>query len=233
MSKSNFKKLRKSWKIEIPLSNKLGQGSIKDFNNILNKDGKYRNIELAERTVYNYIEDCKLLGQATQSASNIATLINKSGVVASDTTSRMTEFSNRKIGFENPEVDAFMNLVGRKLSHIAQQLNLEIELYSECYAFGISSWAQMIKLQILEIGKIEDYEDTVESLSDFLKSIYLARESMEDFLETLSIMTIQTNKLYNEGIKKLYDAVSQIIEEFNISIEMAESFKLDLQELGG
>jgi len=231
MHKSKFKRLRKSWQLEIPLTQSLNISSIKDFNKILLQQEKRELSSGVNKTIYDLMEDSGLVFEATRSVTTISDLLKSTANKANELTTKMIEFADRNIGFDNPEVDAVMTRSGRYFYQMAQRFSLQVELFAENYALSISALPKLMKLQYEISGEYDDIQDTTEALDGLMMATSVSISSMKGFQETLAGMEKQRNDLYNEGLEELYQSITQVVDEFSVALDMTTNMKDDLLEL--
>ncbi|WP_396632012.1 DUF4365 domain-containing protein [Maribacter sp. R86514] len=223
ISKSNIKKTKKRWKIEIPLRNVLNLKSKLIIQKLLTNTGQeYQSIKIFkgqnidDHTIYDILEKIKCIEDATQSTLKTIEHLNFLDKKSKESNKHLLNFNKRGLSSTSPQVVAYVGSYAKNINLTSKRMENECEIFSETFGQGLFAYEQalMINYEITkDISAVRDSIVNIQNVPSSIKQAILGMEFLRDSLEQLP----NDYKTLNEAKKQMLQIITIIIEEYKIA----------------
>lgn len=233
IKESNFKKNKRRWKIDIPLSQKLNENSLNRLAKILSKRND-KNFSVfigseGEENEFELLEDIKSINEATQSILRIGEITNVQTQATLEFNNKLKSFTAQRLLIDDNQVVAAYKAFANSIIIAAKRIENEIEIFSHLYSVGIFAFEKIIlKLYFLGI-KMSDLEVDVSPISIVPSQIEFAIQSFSNLKSSMADMDIQSPQV--KEAKKIYSEVIDLMcNEFIAGKEITENLLAKINE---
>ncbi|MCA6068106.1 DUF4365 domain-containing protein [Chryseobacterium sp. RG1] len=158
---TNLKRNKKSWKIEIPFKQEFNEKSEKRLTKIASvKNDKRFDIyrgRVDSNNIKDIIEDLRSLNNATDCLSNIAAIIEKQTKETINMGDKLKELSLKNTPNAITEFSILYKGISRTMNITTKRIETEVELFSQLYSVGITSFEKFLITQYTFILKLEEF----------------------------------------------------------------------------
>jgi hypothetical protein len=211
INESNFKKNKKQWKIEIPLSQKFSEKSKDRLKKLLSvRNDKKFTIYTGEDSEdeFSLLEDIKCLTEATKSINRITEITKDQTEITLSFTEKIKFFTANGNFINDPQVLSANKGFSNSLIITAKRMENEIEIFSDLYSTGIFAFEKVIlRLHFYGIS-LKDLNIDFEPVKAVIPMTEYALNSFSGVKHTALEMNINS-----QGFK---DAKNQYVEVIDL-----------------
>lgn len=249
ITEANLKKNKKSWKIEIPFKQEFSEKSEKRLLKIVSEKNDKR-FDIYRGTVdsndiEDIIEDLKSLGNAVDCLNNITAIIERQTEETINMGDKLKELSKKNLPNVITEVSILYKSISRTMNITTKRIETEVELFSQLYSVGITSFEKFLITQHTSILEIEKFVG--DNMTQLPIQVYSALSEYVDLKETLKVNfgqlpnqidyalfeyinlkeTLKNTPTYNfpffkEAKNQLVEVLNFLIHEFQDAKELTE-----------
>lgn len=228
INKSNFKKNKKQWKIEIPLSQKLNEKStdrLKKLLSVHNDKNFNPYIGGDSEDEYSLFEDIKCIQEATKSLNRITEITKDQTEVTLAFNEKIRLFTTSGIFINDPQVSSLFKGFTNSLLITAKRMENEIEIFSNLYSIGIFAFEKIIlKLHYHGIS-LKDLAIKPETIKEVIPMIDFAYDSYLGVKQTATEMNINSpgfKEAKNQYVEVIDLLCSELLASKIITINLVE-----------
>ncbi|WDF62378.1 DUF4365 domain-containing protein [Flavobacterium sp. KACC 22763] len=233
ISKENFKKTRKRWKIEIPYSQKLDEKSKSELTSLLSKqnDKNFR-IYMGEEDEGGYLllEDIQCLPEATISINKLSEItrsLNDKAVVFKE---KLFSFISEGLSEESPQILSLYKGFGDSIKIISKRTECETEIFSHLYSVGIFTFEKIaLKMHYNGLKAVDFGADfsVADNLPFTIKYALDSFLSLKDAMATVSI----NHPVFKEAKEQYLEVMELLCFELNVAKTITENLVYKIHEL--
>ena len=207
MSKSNFVKNKKSWKIDIPFENVLSEDTNSDLNAMLNKTSI--SINKDEKNPFENIVGLQYSAAAKGSSEMMMSAIRIFNEDLVRTNQNLSDSAKHGFTIESIQNQPYINKIIFNLDALSMRLKTENGIYSKVFTHAAVCFQKSAKLAADFPESINNYKILYDSWTKLPPAFKVAAESAE---------FLKSKLLKWEKVKKLYEPLKQVIEEIETVI---------------
>jgi len=233
ISKENFKKTKKQWKIEIPYSQKLDENSKNTLANLLSKqnDKNFR-IYMGEEDEdgFSLLEDIQCLSEATISINKLSEITRSLNEKTESFNKKLISFAHQGLSEDSPQISSLYKGFGDSVKVISKRTENEIEIFSHLYSVGIFTFEKIVLkmhyhgLKSLELGADFGPADNLPSTIEFALNSFL---SLKNSIATVSI----NHPVFEEAKKQYLEVMEFLCFELSVAKTITENLVFKIHEL--
>lgn len=234
IKEENFKKNKKKWKIDIPLSQKLNDKSKTRLINLLSKkNDRSFNIFRGEGDIedpYHLIEDVKCIEQATVCIYNISDINKDITEITLQLKDKIEYFTDQKIHISDPQISSSFKGYSNSLVIKSRRLENEIELFSDLYSVGVFAFEKAILYLLLNGVKAKDLEVNTTIIDNVPTEIEVALTSYLDLKHAVNSLNLGS-PAFKDAKKTYLEVIDLICFELEAAKNITESLLKKIHEL--
>lgn len=235
--RSNLKKTKKRWKIEIPKKQEFNEKSKGKLTKILsNKEDKSFVFDLYKGkiepdTLFDFAENTECISESVDTVDKIIDIINELREKTNKFNSKLTSFLNNGLSDKDSQVKASIKGFGRDLNITSRRLENEVKLFSELYSEGFSAYEKVILFYYLITKNSKNLIIALQSIRDIPNSVDEALNGIKVMRSGISKLPKKYSVLKEAKIF-LLEVIDMLIYEFNESKNMANTIieKFEIKE---
>lgn len=222
----NFKKNKKKWKIEIPYKQEFSEKSqIKLVKIASEKNDEKFDIyrgRIDSNEIKDIIEDFKSIINATDCLNNIATIIDKQTKETHDMGEKFKQLNQERPLNYVSEVSILYKSISRTMNLTAKRIETEVELFSQLYSVGITSFEKfLITLKTFNL-KFEDFITEDHSIRQIPEQIDSALVEYINLKETFRSVPTNNFSFFKEAKNQHIEVLNFLICEFQDAKELTK-----------
>lgn len=234
IKQSNFKKNKKKWKIDIPLSQKLNDKSKVRLTNLLSKknDRNFKIYSGEDNTedAYHLLEEIKCISQATDCINKITDITKAQTEKTLELNEKLISFTNQHMSIQDPQVISAYKGFSNVMMITARRLENEIELFSELYSTGIFAFEKVVVNLLLHGIRSKDLEVSIYAVDVVPNQIAFALTAFSSLKETASILDFNT-PAFKDAKKSYLEVMDLICFELEAAKRITERLLEKLHQL--
>lgn len=161
ITETNLKRNKKSWKIEIPFKQEFSEKSEKRLVKIASiKNDKRFDIyrgRVDSNEIKDIIEDLRSLNNAADCLFNIAAIIERQTQETINMGDKLKEVNLKNTPNATSEVPNLYRGISRTMNITTKRIETEVELFSQLYSVGITSFEKFLITQHTSILKLDEF----------------------------------------------------------------------------
>lgn len=123
-----------------------------------------------------------------------------------------------------------VNTAADDMNSFNKRLGVEIPLFSETYKRGIDCFSNALKISItLKSDKVEDIENTINSIDVFIGAILDSNQNCKDFRDAVYDFPRMT-KEFNQAKRVCLSILDSLMNEFDIAVNLARALQVEFEE---
>lgn len=203
ITENNLKKNKKRWKIEIPFKQEFSEKSqnrlIKIASEKNDKNFDVYRGRIDSNEIKDIIEDFKSINNATDCLNNITTIIEKQTKETHDMGEKFKQLNQEKSLNYASEVSILYKGISRTMNLTAKRIETEVELFSQLYSVGISSFEKfLINIKFFDL-KFEDFVPEDSSIRQLSEQIDSALSEYINLKETIRSLPTNNFSFFKEA----------------------------------
>lgn len=233
ISKENFKKTKKQWKIEIPYSQKLDERAKGKLTRLLSKQNdKNFSVYMGEEdeTGYLLLEDIQCLPEATIS-------INKLSEITQSLNHKTTLFKEKLFSFvgegllvDSPQILSLYKGFGDSIKIISKRTECETEIFSHLYSVGIFTFEKIVLKMHYNGLKAIDFGADFSVADNLPSTIGFALETFTSLKNTMATVSIN-HPVFEEAKEQYLEVMELLCFELNVAKTITENLVCKIHEL--
>ncbi|MDV6166910.1 DUF4365 domain-containing protein [Flavobacterium sp. DG1-102-2] len=225
INEGNFKKVKKRWKLDIPLNQKFNSTSINRLSKL------FTSLDINATTLDSTTETGRAihLENSTLHLSNMSDIIWELTELTKSVTDNITDFVDKKYTNKSPQVSKVFANFSAKLRLYSWKLEEEINLFSKSYSLAVNDMDILFTKTIAANLDVREYLD-VALFSSSLNNTTLIITNMETLKNEVINLSIE-HPLYKEAKKQHLEVIDLIIFEMTEAKKITENLVNNFQLL--
>lgn len=226
ITKNTLKRTKKRWKIEIPYKQEFNEKSENRLTKIVSEknDEKfdiYRG-RVDSNEIKDIIDDLKSLSNATDCLNNITAIIEKQTKETRDMGEKFEQLNQEKPLNYASEVSILYKGISRTMNVTAKRIETEVELFSQLYSVGITSFEKFLIILNDFNLKFEDFESDTHSIRQLPEQIDSALLEYINLKETIKSVPTNNFPYFKEAKNQHIEVLNFLINEFQDAKELTK-----------